>query len=322
MSQRSFLSVLLSLMGMGVQTSKTPTVNGSEALIASLLNMAWFVEARDPYTGGHLWRVSRYSRMVAERAGLGQQATARIGLGGFLHDLGKIAVPDAILRKAGKLTDEEYAVIKTHPSIGSRMLAGHPLGYLVEDAVLLHHERPDGLGYPFGRTSVNLPDIAFVVGVCDAFDAMTSHRPYRVGMPIEKAMAIISAEAGRQFDVRFSSALASLAKEGALEHVAGHSDDGIPLQSCPNCGPTLALARDSQAGKMIYCRNCAGQFKLVLDGDQLVAEPTGKMGGPQDLMPELDHELIKHTIREAVAELPLHLELAGQDDSARIRHAI
>lgn len=305
MSQRLFLSALLSKLGLGSPLhGSAASWTGTDALIASLLNMAWFVEARDPYTGGHLWRVSRYARMVSEQAGLGAHEAARIGLGGFLHDLGKIAVPDSILRKPGKLTDDEYDVIKTHPSVGARMLAGHPLGYLVEDAVLLHHERPDGLGYPQGRSS-NIPDMALVVGVCDAFDAMTSHRPYRAGMPVEKAIAIISGESSRQFDPRFCASLATLAQDGALEHVAGHSDDGIPLQSCPNCGPTLALTRDSKAGKLIYCRNCTGQFKLASDDQgKLVAEPTGKMGSPSDLLPELDHELIKHTIREAVAELP------------------
>lgn len=313
MSKISLISSLLSKVGLRAHFPQSAAAKVSaDALIASLLNMAWFVEARDPYTGGHLWRVSRYSRMVAEQAGLDSSAVARIGLGGFLHDLGKIAVPDAILRKAGKLTDDEYAVIKTHPSVGSRMLAGHPLGHMVEEAVLLHHERPDGLGYPLGR-SVELPNMALVVGVCDAFDAMTSHRPYRAGIAIEKAIAIVEGESGRQFDVRFSTSLAELAKEGALEHVVGHSDDGIPLQFCPDCGPTLALTRDSEAGKLIYCRNCTGQFKLASDGGgRLVAEPTGKMGCPNDLMPELDHGLIKYTIREAVAELPQLLELEMQ----------
>jgi len=313
MTSKSWLARLLSLMGPSDATNeKAASSEASRQLLASLLNMAWFVEARDPYTGGHLWRVSRYSRVVAEQAGLGSKAAASIGLGGFLHDLGKIAVPDSILRKAGKLTDEEYDVIKTHPSVGSRMLAGHPLGHMVEDAVLLHHERPDGLGYPFGR-SADLPNMALVVGVCDAFDAMTSHRPYRAGMPIEKAIAIIQGEAGKQFDPRFCSSLSALAKDGALVHVAGHSDVGIPLQSCPNCGPTLALTRNSQAGKLIYCRNCTGQFKLASDaGGKLFAEPTGEMGKPNDLMPELDHDLIKHTIREAVDELPSLLELEEQ----------
>lgn len=80
-----------------------------------------------PYTGGHLWRVSRYARLLAEHAGFSQTDVARMGLGGFLHDLGKIGVPDSILRKKDRLTAEEYAVMKTHPDIGLRMLAGHPL---------------------------------------------------------------------------------------------------------------------------------------------------------------------------------------------------
>lgn len=308
MRQIPFLSGLFSTLGF----QKGSNAHGwadrrAEPLIASLLSMAWFVEARDPYTGGHLWRVSRYARMTAQRAGLGDAAAAKIGLGGFLHDLGKIGVPDAILRKAGKLTDEEYAVIKTHPSVGARMLAGHPLAKLVEDAVLLHHERPDGLGYPRGLSGSCLPDMAMVVGVCDAFDAMTSHRPYRAGMAIDKALQIIASEKGSQFDPRFADALVALGQAGELDHVAGHSDEGIPLQSCPNCGPTLVLHRDSQPGMLVYCRNCTGQFKLASEGSGLTAQPTGMMGSPADLEPELDEDLIRRTVHEAAAEFPLGL---------------
>lgn len=304
MAKTSWLARLLRL----VETPSTASAvldgnSHSRQLLASLLSMAWFVEARDPYTGGHLWRVSRYARLVAGQAGLDRQACARIGLGGFLHDLGKIGIPDAILRKTGKLTDEEYLVIKTHPSVGARMLAGHPLGNFVEDAVLLHHERPDGLGYPKGLRAADIPEMAFVVGVCDAFDAMTSHRPYRVGMPIEKAISIIAAESGSQFDARFAAAIAELAKAGELVHIAGHSDEGIPLQDCPRCGPTLALTRSSKAGELLYCRNCSGQFKLASDGEGLHAEPTGGIGTPADLEPQLDLELVKRTVQEAAAEL-------------------
>lgn len=96
-------------------------------LLKNLLAMAWFVEARDPYTGGHLWRVSRYARLLADRAGLAEAETARVSIGGFLHDLGKIGVPDAILRKPGALTDDEYAVMKTHPDVGMAHAGGAPL---------------------------------------------------------------------------------------------------------------------------------------------------------------------------------------------------
>jgi len=285
------------------QRPKVPQ-NKAEALLSSLLTMAWFVEARDPYTGGHLWRVSRYALLVAERAGMSGAQAARISLGGFLHDLGKIGVPDAVLRKADRLTAEEYEIIKTHPNMGARMLAGHPLAGLVQDAVRLHHERPDGKGYPLGLAGPRIPEIALVVGVCDAFDAMTSHRPYRAGMPIDKALGIIETEAGHQFDPRFARTLIDLGREKALDHVMGHSDEGIPLQNCPNCGPTLVLTARSQAGQTLYCRNCSGQFELMPRDGGLVANATGRMGHPADLEPELDLELVERTVAAAVAALP------------------
>ena len=155
-----------------------------EQMLASLLVMAWVVEARDPYTGGHLWRVSRYAALLCERAGIPMDECARIAIGGFLHDLGKIGIPDAILRKRDKLTDDEMAIMKTHPDVGARLLAGHPLADLVRDAVLLHHETLDGSGYPKGIAGPDIPIAARIVGLCDAFDAMTSTRPYRAGMPM------------------------------------------------------------------------------------------------------------------------------------------
>src|SRR6267378_2377403 len=97
----------------------------SRSLMQSLLSLAWVVEARDPYTGGHLWRVSQFSMLLAKEIGCLKIEVARIGLGGFLHDLGKIGVPDRILNKPDKLTDEEYGIIKTHPRIGANLIEGH-----------------------------------------------------------------------------------------------------------------------------------------------------------------------------------------------------
>src|SRR6476620_1091189 len=150
-----------------------------EEILPSLLVMAWMVESRDPYTGGHLWRVSRLARLLAMCAHLPEPEVARIALGGFLHDLGKIGIPDHILRKPGRLTEAEYDVMQTHPEIGSRSLALHPLAHLVREDVLSHHERYDGKGYPKGLSGAMLPQEARIVGLCDAFDAMTSSRPYR-----------------------------------------------------------------------------------------------------------------------------------------------
>lgn len=274
-------------------------------LLASLMTMAWFVEARDPYTGGHLWRVSQYARLLADAAGLPSAHAARIGLGGFLHDLGKVGVPDAILRKTDRLTDEEYAVIKTHPSMGARMLAGHPLAALVHDAVYQHHERPDGKGYPLGLSGDAITDMAAIVGICDAFDAMTSSRPYRKGMPLEKALSIIQAEQGQQFHTGYAQHFVALGQAGHLHHIAGHSDEGIPLQHCPMCGPTLALRREQQPGELVYCRNCAGEFRLARGDACPVPEPTGRTGSAADLEPHLDAALIARTVNAAVQAMPV-----------------
>lgn len=264
-----------------------------EDLLISLLNMAWFVEARDPYTGGHLWRVSRYALLLAEAASLKREVVAQVCLGGFLHDLGKIAVPDAILRKADKLSDDEYSVIRTHPQAGKNLLSGHPLAHIVNDAVLLHHERPDGRGYPLGLSAKDIPEIAKIVSLCDAFDAMTSHRPYRIGMPSKKALAIISEAFGTQFDPYFGQFFMALADTGKFEHIIGHSDQGIPLQKCPMCGPTIVIRRENTVGDYVYCRNCAGEFLISENSDSLMASPTGRQGEPHQLTPVAEVSMIK-----------------------------
>lgn len=273
-------------------------------LLASLMTMAWAVEARDPYTGGHLWRVSRYARLVADRLGYSEADAARVSLGGFLHDLGKIAVPDAILRKPGALSDDEYAIIKTHPDVGRRLLAGHPLADLVQDAVLLHHERPDGRGYPLGLPGEVIPPMARIVGVCDAFDAMTSHRPYRPGMPRDRALSIIGEVSGAQFDRHVADIFLQMGGQGLFDHVISHSDDGIPLRDCPMCGPTLVIRREHRAGDHVFCRNCTGEFELKDAADGLMALPTGGKGSPADLEPDIDAALIARTVQAAVAALP------------------
>jgi hypothetical protein len=311
----SFLSAWLSKAAQASSNVSDP----SKALVGSLLMMAWFVEARDPYTGGHLWRVSRYARLLGEAAGLPAADVARVSLGGFLHDLGKIGIPDAVLRKAGALNDDEYAIVRTHPELGWRMLSGHPLAELVEAAVYSHHERPDGKGYPRGLQAGEIHLDARIVGICDAFDAMTSNRPYRSGMSRGQALAIIRSQSGSQFDTDLSRHFLELGRRGALDHVMGHSDDGIPLQECPMCGPTLVIKRGQQPGEHIYCRNCAGEFALEQEHARLIARPTGRTGSPQDLQPDADHELIRKVVAEAVYSMPLEQMLSSEGLSAGAR---
>lgn len=299
-----------------------PQREHAEDLLFSLLIMAWFVEARDPYTGGHLWRVSRYAQLLAASAGLSPSEQAQIALGGFLHDLGKIAVPDAILRKTGQLTEDEYAVIKTHPQMGFRLLSGHPLADLVSDAILLHHERPDGKGYPHGISADDLPTMAKIVGICDAFDAMTSHRPYRQGMPKERALAIIHDMAGTQFDARLSKFFISLGQTGQLDHVIGHSDEGIPLRVCPMCGPTIVVQRATLAGEHLYCRNCTGEFVVETAAHHLIATPTGRQGNPAQLEAALDRDLISSVVTDAIGNIEHESLFAAMRHSKQVSRPV
>lgn len=272
----------------------------SSALLESLLGMAWVVEARDPYTGGHLWRVSRYAALLCERAGTSRTVCARVSIGAFLHDLGKVGIPDAVLRKPSALDEEERAVIQTHPELGARLLAGHPLAHWAADAVRSHHERPDGHGYPQGLSGEAIPHAALVVGICDAFDAMTSTRPYRAGMPIATALGQIETGAGRQFDPALAAHFLDLGRAGLLAHIAGHSDDGIPLQDCLMCGPTLVVRREQHGGDEVFCRSCGGGYRLEggHDDGPLKAVPTGRMGSPAELEPLADTELIGRFVRD------------------------
>lgn len=275
----------------------------AEPLLLSLYVMASVVEARDPYTGGHLWRVSQFSRLLAEDLCLPAGEVARITLGGFLHDLGKVGVPDAILNKPDKLTDEEYAVIKTHPDIGRRLLASHPLAQLVQAAITQHHETPDGRGYPAGLIGDAIPLDARIVGVCDAFDAMTSTRPYRRGMPIAKALAIIAENMGKQFDSDVAARLIRLGESGQLQHIVGHSEPGIPLMVCEFCGPTMVVQRDSHPGDVLHCRACGGGYELAGAGADAHVRYTGKLGTAFDVEPSVDVALISELVGEATRAL-------------------
>ena len=296
----SLLSDIKSLMGV---TSAIDVSKHQEDLLTSLLVMAWMVEARDAYTGGHLWRVSQFSQLLAQHAGMLANDVSRIAVGAFLHDLGKISVPDHILGKKDRLTEDEYAVIKTHPEVGWRMLASHPLAKLAEQAIRAHHETPDGKGYPRGLSGSDISVDARIVGICDAFDAMTSTRPYRAGMPVTKALSIISANLDSQFDRDLGLQFIALGNGGKLDHIVGHSDVGIPLQVCMMCGPTVAVPRSHQPGMHLYCPSCTGEYATERTGGLLRLVATGNMGSAADLEPKVDTDIIRDVVRTSARAL-------------------
>jgi hypothetical protein len=271
-------------------------VPDSTSLMQSLLSLAWAVEARDPYTGGHLWRVAQFSMILARSIGCLRIEVARIGLGGFLHDLGKIGIPDSILNKPDKLTDEEYAVIKTHPRIGADLLATHPLNAITHNAVFLHHETPDGRGYPGGLKLDQIPLEARIIGLTDAFDAMTSTRPYRKGMPLAKALDIIAANLGTQFDKPLGEELIKIAKQGALDSIIGHTEPRIPLQICGMCGPTIMVTREHKDGDMVFCRSCGAGANLHRTAAGISISPSDKKGSADQLAAVPDTGLLQELV--------------------------
>ena len=168
-------------------------------VICALVNA---VEARDPYTCGHSERVAIFAKFLAAKIGFSYAECERIYLTGLLHDVGKIAIPDGVLQKPDKLNQEERAIIETHTDSGWRILQGLDALQDVLPGVLYHHEQWNGKGYPDRLAGENIPIDGRILAVCDAFDAMTSDRPYRKGMPVARAIEIITGGAGSHWDPR------------------------------------------------------------------------------------------------------------------------
>lgn len=280
--------------------------NIEKHLLKSLLVMADVIEARDTYTGGHVWRVSQLAALLALELGLSPDATMRASIGGYLHDLGKVGIPDSILRKADKLTEAEFDTIKTHPQIGANLMSEHPLGDLVLDVVLHHHERVDGKGYPHGLEAAGLSVNAQIVGLTDAFDALTSSRPYRKPRKIEAALAILMKDSGSHFDPKFLAALEALSRGPHLLHVVGHSDEGIPLIDCPACGASFAIARRTRDGDIAHCRTCASKMVMHRKGEYFEPEFSGVTGVPRDLQPAPNMDVITDFIKKIPNSLDMN----------------
>jgi HD-GYP domain-containing protein (c-di-GMP phosphodiesterase class II) len=172
------------------------------------------IDAR-PYMRGHGSRVSELAEAIAVRLGWGPARIRRLRIGALLHDIGKLAVSDALWHKAEELSDDEFAAIREHPAAGMRILARQPDFRFAIPQVLFHHERWDGGGYPSRRRGEEIPIEARVLAVADAYDAMTSPRPYRPALSSERALAEIERCSGTQFDPVVSETFVSLCRERA-----------------------------------------------------------------------------------------------------------
>lgn len=179
----------------------------AEEIVLALTNT---IDAKDKYTRGHSDRVAKYSLMIAKEVGYDVDYLRRLKYAALLHDIGKIGIPDEIINKPSRLTDEEYAIVKSHTVIGANILSSITTIEDIAVAAKYHHERYDGRGYPEGLSGMHIPEIARIVSVADAYDAMTSHRGYRKEMSQSEVREQIAEGIGTQFDPMFGQTMLEL----------------------------------------------------------------------------------------------------------------
>ncbi len=199
---------------------KTKEIEGLSLHVVHTLADA--IDAKDAYTKGHSGRVAEYAREIAKRAGYSIEKQEEIYMMGLLHDVGKIGVPDAVINKPGRLTDEEFEKIKAHPGRGAKILQNIEEMPQLAIGARWHHERFDGRGYPDGLSGEDIPEEARIIAVADAYDAMTSNRSYRDIIPQEVVKGELEKGSGTQFDPQFASIMLEIIKEDVEYKLVGH----------------------------------------------------------------------------------------------------
>lgn len=183
----------------------------------TILSIARTVDAKDSNTSEHSFRVSQYSLAIAKRLGYSEEKCENLRQMALLHDIGKIGIPDAILNKPGKLTDEEYEIMKTHVIRGGEILKDFTMIDNVSVGALYHHEKYDGSGYCHGLKGEQIPLDARIIGIADAFDAMTANRVYRKQLDLDFVIAELKRCSGTQFDPKLVDILLALIDEGEID---------------------------------------------------------------------------------------------------------
>lgn len=186
------------------------------AYVETVRALASAIDARDPYTGGHVDRVASYATALGGELELGEADLRAVEVGALLHDVGKIAVPDGVLRKAAPLDEAEWALMRQHPVVGANLVRGLAALQPALPAILHHHERYDGTGYPHGLSGPNIPPLARLVTIVDAFDAMLTDRPYRKGLAVDLATEHLEEGAGSQFDPEYTPVFVDMVRAGRL----------------------------------------------------------------------------------------------------------
>ena len=202
-----------------------------EAHIHSIAALTTALEADEPYTHGHSYRVSRYAIKIGRAMNMNDADLEMLEYGGLLHDIGKLAITNEIICKPGRLTESEFATMQSHPSIGADIVEQIKFLRETSDLVRHHHERPDGKGYPHGLKDGEINIGCHILHVCDAFDAMTSDRPYRKALTVEQAIEELVTYRGTQFDTRVVDTVLKLYKQGEFDYIG--DVDELPLERQP-----------------------------------------------------------------------------------------
>jgi HD-GYP domain-containing protein (c-di-GMP phosphodiesterase class II) len=199
-----------------VEKLKDAASENHELFLGSIRMLAAAIDEKDPYTRGHSGRVAKYSMILGDGLGLNAEDLDRLRISALLHDVGKIGVDDRVLKKPGKLTDEEFEIMKQHPVKGANIM--RPVGQLkdVLPGIELHHERMDGAGYPYGLQGEQIPMMARIIAVADTLDAITTNRPYQSAMDIDYALERIRSLAISKFDPQVVAVLEAAVREGRL----------------------------------------------------------------------------------------------------------
>jgi HD-GYP domain-containing protein (c-di-GMP phosphodiesterase class II) len=256
-----------------------------ELFMGSIRMLANAIDEKDPYTRGHSERVAYYSACVAKHLKMSDEEIENVHLSGIIHDVGKIGIEDKILRKAAALTDDEYEIMKQHPTKGLHILAAVPLLKEKAGEGLMHHENVDGSGYPDGLKGEQIPFLGRIVSVADAFDAMTTDRPYSKAMTYEAAVARLKFLAGKKFDPKCVDAF----------ELAFASGDVTPGKARKASTASRQFVMDMLLGHVPGQTREEGKAQGRTNG-----RPDGKSNGRTDGAPDEEPEVVE-PIPEPVA---------------------
>lgn len=196
--------------------------------LQTITTIANIIDAKDEYTKGHSYRVAEYSSALAQELGYSKERVASVKYIGLLHDIGKIGIPDSILNKPGRLSDNEFALMRKHAEIGGNILSGNNMIDGLDEGAKYHHERYDGRGYPNGLKGEEIPEMARIIGIADAYDAMTSNRVYRRRLSNEKVISELKQCSGTQFDPKLAEIFVKIIESGRLDDI---NPDDEPVSS-------------------------------------------------------------------------------------------